>query len=163
LTLFSLLNYGMMARMTNPPPARQSAASSLAPTDLRPIRRPVRVFLFVLIGLCVFFVVGYVQRQQQLAVVETAIAAASIRVAEAEQRQAELRALQEKLDDPAHVAELARDVLGMIQPGDQPIVLLAAPAPPVAPAVNNAPVSVPIPGVQPVWRQWFDVVLGSSP
>jgi cell division protein FtsL len=153
----------MMARMTNPPPAGQSAASSQASYEPRPERRPVRVFLFVLIGLCVFFVVSYVQRQQQLATVETAIEALSIRVAEAEQRQAELQTRQKKLDDPARLAELARDLLGMIQPGDQPIVLLAAPAPPVAPEVDDAPTPVSIPGVRPVWRQWVDVVFGASP
>ena len=121
------------------------------------------MFLFVLIGLCLFFIVGYVQRQQQLAAVEAQIEAAEARVVDAQQQQAELLVHKQKIDDPEHVAELARDVLGMIQPGDQPIVLLDAPAPLPTPAARAAPVPVSVPEAQPVWRQWVDVVLGRAP
>jgi cell division protein FtsL len=53
------------------------------------------------------------------------------------------------------IEAIAREQLGLIKPGDHPLVLIS---PPAQPAV--APTPAPTPAPQPPWRQWWDVFFG---
>jgi cell division protein FtsL len=55
------------------------------------------------------------------------------------------------------IETIAREQLGLIKPGDQPVVLVSpAPQPGAAPpTAPNPPAPAP-----PVWRQWWDYVFG---
>jgi cell division protein FtsL len=55
------------------------------------------------------------------------------------------------------IETIAREQLGLIKPGDHPLVLIAQSAQPPAAAPTPAPAPTPSP---PVWRQWWDYLLG---
>lgn len=82
--------------------------------------------ILLLVGLlaAAFFVFGYLDRINDLAVVRSEIVALQDDVAQAEQRKAELEATLNEVAGAAYVGETARAELGLIQPGDDPFVLL---------------------------------------
>ncbi len=82
--------------------------------------------ILLLVGLLVaaFFVFGYLDRINNLAAVRSEIVALQDDVAQAEQRKAELEATLNDVAGAAYVGETARAELGLIQPGDDPFVLL---------------------------------------
>jgi cell division protein FtsB len=56
----------------------------------------------------------------------------------------------------AAIETIAREQLGLIKPGDHPLVLVSqAPQPAVAPTSATAP-----PPPSPIWRQWWDYFFG---
>ena len=82
--------------------------------------------LLLLVGLLVaaFFVFGYLGRINDLAAVHSEIVSLQNDVAQAEQRNAELEATLNEVARATYVGETARAELGLIQPGDDPFVLL---------------------------------------
>ena len=82
--------------------------------------------ILLMVGLLVaaFFVFGYLDRINDLAAVRSEIASMQEDVAQAEQRNAELQATLDEVAGAAYVGETARAELGLIQPGDDPFVLL---------------------------------------
>jgi cell division protein FtsB len=86
---------------------------------------------------------------------------------EADALRAEIRglrldniALQQQLEDArgdAEIETIAREQLGLVKPGDHPIVLPDGAVPRRQPASVPAP-SAPAP--QPPWRQWLDLFFG---
>lgn len=54
------------------------------------------------------------------------------------------------------IETIAREQLGLIKPGEHPIVLVSNGANATAPATEP----VPQPRPKPVWRQWWDVFFG---
>jgi cell division protein FtsL len=56
----------------------------------------------------------------------------------------------------ASIETIAREQLGLIKPGDHPVVLVSQSQRPAA-----APTPVPVPPpAQPAWRQWWDYLFG---
>jgi cell division protein FtsL len=55
------------------------------------------------------------------------------------------------------IETIAREQLGLVKPGDHPLVLVAQPG--QAPAVPT-PVQAPTPSPRPTWRQWWDYFFG---
>ena len=53
------------------------------------------------------------------------------------------------------IETIAREQLGLIKPGDHPLVLVSQAAPP-----PPAPTPVPSAPPQPAWRQWWDYLFG---
>jgi len=62
----------------------------------------------------------------------------------------------EKARTDTAIETIAREQLGLIKPGDHPLVLLPQ-SPPPAPAPTPAPAPPPAP---PAWRQWWDYLFG---
>jgi cell division protein FtsB len=64
--------------------------------------------------------------------------------------------IEQARTDPA-IETIAREQLGLIKPGDHPVVLLAQ-----AGQAAAAPTSVPTPtpSPRPTWRQWWDYFFG---
>jgi cell division protein FtsB len=61
----------------------------------------------------------------------------------------------------AAIETIAREQLGLIKPGDHPIVLVAANGAPVAAATSQrVPPAAPAPESRPTWRQWWDYLFG---
>jgi cell division protein FtsB len=85
--------------------------------------------------------------------------AAALRVELVNLRTENLR-LQKDIEDArtdAAIEKIAREQLGLIRPGDHPLVLVSqgsdsAPPPPQQPAAPSPPA--------PVWRQWWDYFFG---
>jgi cell division protein FtsB len=55
----------------------------------------------------------------------------------------------------AAIEAIAREQLGLIKPGDHPLVLISPAAQPAA-----APTPAPNPAPLPAWRQWWDYFFG---
>jgi len=86
-----------------------------------------RSFL-LLIGLvvAVLFVFSYLERVSNLAAVRAEVVALQDDLAQAEQRNAELEATLNEVAGSTYVDETARAELGLIQPGDDPFVVLGS-------------------------------------
>jgi cell division protein FtsL len=56
------------------------------------------------------------------------------------------------------IETIAREQLGLIKPGDHPVVLVSPPS--SQPAATTAPVPNPPAPAPPAWRQWWDYVFG---
>jgi len=82
--------------------------------------------ILLLVGLLVaaFFMFGYLNRISELAAARSEIVSLQEDVAQAEQRHAELEATLNEVAGETYVGETARAELGLIQPGDDPFVLL---------------------------------------
>ena len=122
------------------------------------IRRNGRLIFFGLVALCLLFVVGYVQRSGEKAAVEADISALRKEIAQAQLQHAVLQDQLKNIDQPGAIDAAARDDLGLIQRGDQPIVVLDPPAsamPPVAPALAILPSTD---AVRPDWLRWLDAL-----
>jgi cell division protein FtsB len=132
-------------------PATQPATAS-APAA----RRVVGVVIIVLIGLCLLFVAGYVQRLAEKEAVAAEIAALEQQIAEAQVRNAVLTQELATVNDDAHVAAIARNALNLVQEGDQLITLIDAPAvAAVQPAASSARAPV---STRPNWQRWLDLI-----
>jgi cell division protein FtsL len=56
------------------------------------------------------------------------------------------------------IETIAREQLGLVRPGDHPIVLVSQTAQPASPP-GSTPAESP-PPARPIWRQWWDYFLG---
>jgi cell division protein FtsL len=59
----------------------------------------------------------------------------------------------------AAIETIAREQLGLIKPGDHPLVLISDGSAPSAPTPTAQPALAPAP--EPTWRQWWDYFFGS--
>jgi cell division protein FtsL len=59
--------------------------------------------------------------------------------------------------DPA-IETIAREQLGLIKPGDHPLVVVDPPA--SAASQRQTPSPAPTPAPRPPWRQWYDYFFG---
>jgi cell division protein FtsB len=131
-------------------------------TEIQPAaRRVVGVIIVVLIGLCLLFVVGYVQRLAEKEAVLAEISALEQQITEAEVRNAVLAKELAQANDDAHIAAIARDALNLVQEGDQLITLIDPPA--GGATDQTAPLAVREPvNTQPNWQRWLDLVFASE-
>ena len=58
----------------------------------------------------------------------------------------------------AAIETIAREQLGLIRPGDHPLVLISQPGPSAVPGAAQPP--APAPDSRPPWRQWWDYFFG---
>jgi cell division protein FtsL len=68
--------------------------------------------------------------------------------------------LQHQIEDSrtdAAIETIARQQLGLVKPGDHPLVLVSPPPPLAAP---SAAAEAPAPPPKPVWQQWWDYFFG---
>lgn len=124
-------------------------------------RRVVGIILVGLIGLCLLFVVGYVQRLAERDAAVQEMAELQQQIAEAQVRNAILTNELAHVNDDAHIAAVARDSLNLVQEGDQLLTLIDAPAPPAVSAGGPVPVRAPV-NTEPNWQRWFDLVFGGN-
>jgi cell division protein FtsL len=61
----------------------------------------------------------------------------------------------EKARTDSAIETIAREQLGLIKPGDHPIVMVSQATPTASPAESK-----PTPPPAPVWRQWWDYFFG---
>ncbi|MCL4863068.1 MAG: septum formation initiator family protein [Caldilineaceae bacterium] len=113
------------------------------------------LLLLVLITCCLLFIVGYTGRLAEQARLEAAVAMWDSRIGASQARQAELRAELDYVRSDAYIHRQAREVLNLVLPGDQLVVLVDEP-----PAQTD-PVSAPGMGAAqmspPNWLQWIEL------
>gem|GEM_PF-1973707 len=87
--------------------------------------------LLILLGLLVviFSVFGYLDRINELIAVRTEIASLQSDLDRAVQHNAELEATRREVAGSTYVGETARSELGLIQPGDDPFIVLGEESP----------------------------------
>ena len=109
---------------------RQSKPPVLSSVPKQPGELPSNRSILLLLGLIVaaFFVFSYLERINELAAVRAEILSLQSDLAQAEQRNAELEATRLEVAGSAYVGETARAELGLIQPGDDPFVILGQPS-----------------------------------
>lgn len=117
-----------------------------------PKRNP-RLLWAIVLFLTLLFVVSYGERLATKANLEAALVEQETRLVEARQRQ---QALQQQLvyvRSDAYIEEAARNNLGMVQPGDELLVVIegksitATAADALAPASTNE---------RPLWQIWLE-------
>ena len=117
-----------------------------------PKRNP-RLLWAIVLFLTLLFVVSYGERLATKANLEAALVEQETRLVEARQRQ---QALQQQLvyvRSDAYIEEAARNNLGMVQPGDELLVVIegksitATAADALAPAATNE---------RPLWQIWLE-------
>ena len=167
-TQFVIICFGITAASRLPGRHMTIPAAQMKPQTVQvqtadeiatPSRRVVGIILVVLIGLCLLFVAGYVQRLAEKEAVAAEMAALEQQIAQAKVRNAVLAKELAQANDDAHVAAVARNALNLVQEGDQLIMLLDPPAAAAAGAAPLAPDVVQAPAnTQPNWQRWFDLV-----
>ena len=115
-----------------------------------PKRNP-RILWTIVLLLCLFFAVSYGARLTAKAKLEAAIQQQITSIAEAKQRQVALQQQLTYVRSDAYVEEVARNQLGMIQEGDEVLIVVkgvsqAAPQPAADPATATQP---------PLWQEWL--------
>ena len=124
------------------------------------VRRNGRLLLLGLIGLCLLFVVAYVQRSDDKAAADAEIVALQAQIVQARYQQAVLRDELNNIALPQAIDVAARNDLGLIQRGDQLIVVLE---PPAAPAPRATPVAtLRANGDRANWQRWLDLFFSPS-
>jgi cell division protein FtsL len=84
-------------------------------------------------------------------------------IARARAQNVELQQQIERARTDAAIEAIAREQLGLIKPGDHPLVLVSQggsgqSAAPPAPTPNPTP--APAPNPTPTWRQWWEYLFG---
>lgn len=115
-----------------------------------PKRNP-RILWTIVLLLCLFFAISYGARLTAKAKLEAAIQQQITRIAETKQRQVALQQQLTYVRSDAYVEEVARNQLGMIQEGDEVLIVVkgvsqSAPQPLTDPATATQP---------PLWQEWL--------
>ena len=63
----------------------------------------------------------------------------------------------EKARTDSAIETIAREQLGLIKPGDRPLILVDAPG---SRTSSQTPAPTPTPAPKPAWRQWYDYFFG---
>lgn len=79
-----------------------------------------RLILLLFAGYFLYMLVG---QQSQLSAIEYETQAASQRLEQAQQQNANLIDERDRLNDPAYIEKLAREELGLAKPGETPYML----------------------------------------
>ena len=131
----------------------QSASGATSPVR----HRSPRLYIVLLVILCVLFVAGYLQRLSTLESIRQQVAEMRESVAASEQRRANLEEHLAQVQDPYYLALMARDDIGLVQEGDLPVVVYDGP--PAEAVPESQPATVPPASDRPIWQQWLDLIM----
>lgn len=118
-------------------------------------KRNLRLFSATIISLVIFFAVSYAGRQIERAQVQTEAALWAQRIEDARVQQAELADQLAHVKSDAYVDQVAREQLGMTQPGDSVVILVPNAAPSLADENANTAPGLSNPGGSPSDVQAF--------
>lgn len=115
-----------------------------------PKRNP-RILWTIVLLLCLFFAISYGARVTAKAKLEATIQQQLTRIDEAKQRQVALQQQLTYVRSDAYVEEVARNQLGMVQEGDEVLIVVKG-------VSHQAPTSTADPATtaQPsLWQEWL--------
>ena len=115
-----------------------------------PKRNP-RILWLIVLFLCLFFAISYGARLTAMANLASSIQQQSARIAEAKQQQ---QALQQQLvyvRSDAYVEEVARNQLGMVQAGDEVLIVVKGVNQPTAQQTADPATAIN----PPLWQEWL--------
>lgn len=116
-----------------------------------PKRNP-RLLWAIVLFFTLFFVVTYGERLATKANLETALVEQQGRLVEARQRQQRLQQELVYVRSDAYIEEAARNDLGMVQPGDELLIVVEGPSVTATAADALAPTTTDQP---PLWQTWL--------
>ena len=91
-------------------------------------RRNPRILSAIVFSLSLLLVVTYAVRLATKTALDKAISEQKVQIREEEQHVQTLKQYLAYVHSDAYVEEVARNELGLIQPGDEPIIIVAQPA-----------------------------------
>ena len=117
----------------------------------RPQRNP-RILWTIVLLLCLFFAISYGARLTAKANLEATITRQTARIAEAKQHQQALQQQLAYVRSDAYVEEVARNQLGMVQKGDEVLIVVKG----VSHAAGQTPASdAGTTANPPFWQEWL--------
>lgn len=117
-----------------------------------PKRNP-RLLWAIVLFLTLLFVVTYGERLATKANLEAALVEQETRLVEARQRQQTLQQQLVYVRSDAYIEEAARNNLGMVQPGDELLVVIEGKSIPATAADALAPATT---NERPLWQIWLE-------
>lgn len=114
-----------------------------------PKRNP-RILWLIVLSLCLFFAISYGARLTAMAHLEASIQQQSARIAAAKQQQQALQQQLAYVRSDAYVEEVARNQLGMVQAGDEVLIVVKGVSQPAQQTVDPATANNP-----PLWQEWL--------
>ena len=135
-----------------------SHASNLQKTT----RRGFQILFFVLATLCLLFVMSYASRLNEYTRVQQESTLWQHKIEYAQNRQAELLAYRDYIQSDDYVAQVAREELNMVQPGDNVVVVVAGDGQEGVVRRADSAVLSPMLGQPPIWQQWFSLFVQQS-
>ncbi|MBX3015695.1 MAG: septum formation initiator family protein [Caldilineaceae bacterium] len=115
-------------------------------------KRNPRILWVIICLLFIFFAISYGERLATKAYLERTIEEQTNRIALAQQRQQALQQQFIYVRSDAYVEEVARNELGLVQPGDE-LLMIVEGAPSTAPSSEQ--LTVPAPVGPPFWQEWL--------
>lgn len=115
-------------------------------------KRNPRLLWAIVIFLTLFFVVTYGERLATKAQLETALVEQQARLTAAHQRQQLLQQQLAYVRSDAYIEEAARNDLGMVQPGDELLIVVEGKSVTTAAPANVAPATT---DTTPLWQRWL--------
>lgn len=116
-----------------------------------PKRNP-RLLWAIVLFFTLFFVVTYGERLATKANLEAALATQQARLVEVRQRQQRLQQELVYVRSDAYIEEAARNDLGMVQPGDELLIVVEGKGVTTTAADTLAPTTTAEP---PLWQTWL--------
>lgn len=120
-------------------------------------KRNLRLFFITLISLLIFFTISYAGRQIERAQVQAEAALWTQRIEDARAQKAELTEQLGYVKSNAYVDQVAREQLGMTQPGDSVVILVPNEAAAAAETgVNTEANARALPSAEPASPAWWE-------
>jgi len=115
-------------------------------------KRDPRLLWAIVLFLTLFFVVSYGERLATKSNLEAALVAQQVRLVEARQRQQRLQQELAYVRSDAYVEEAARNDLGMVQPGDELLIVVEGKSVTTTATDALAPAAT---DETPLWQIWL--------
>ncbi|MEZ4683603.1 MAG: septum formation initiator family protein [Caldilineaceae bacterium] len=115
-------------------------------------KRDIRVLFTIVLALCLLFSATYASRLARKNQVDAEIARWEQKIEHSKERQYALENELRYIRSDAYIQKLAHDEFGMVQPGEQLVVVVPAEQMDATAAIV-AP--LPAPTMQTRWRQWL--------
>lgn len=115
-------------------------------------KRNSRILWTIVLLLCLFFALSYGARLTTQANLEATIMRQTARIAEAKQRQQALQQQLAYVRSDAYVEEVARNQLGMVQKGDEVLIVVKGVSHSAAQTQTNDASTT---GKPPFWQDWL--------
>jgi cell division protein DivIC len=126
-------------------------------TSLTYLRRisPMQILLLLVLTVALYFAAAFSGELIASHRIDKQVASLTSEIDGLKARNAQLKAAVAEASSDAYVERQAREELGLVRPGDTPVVVVNAPTP--AP-----PPPAPAPPPKPHWEQWRDLLLGPN-
>jgi cell division protein FtsB len=121
---------------------------------LRSLRQisPMQILLLLVLTVALYFAAAFAGELIASRRIDSQLRSISLQIGKLKADNVRLKAQVAEAQTDAFVEREARDQLGLVRPGDVPVVVVNAPTP-------SPPPPAPTPTPKPHWQQWRDLLL----